>query len=240
MSLFFAGFCFSGCSPAPLDYIYRPAVVKERKSLYMDLLLLLPAEDRVKEDAQKEARWLADTAFKAGAGISRVYDSSYPGWAGNYLVNFNWQHRGLCWHYQHDLFGELRRRSLTYFRIGTCRRDKGTRREHSCTYIAPEARAWPAAMIVDPWVYNGRTEVHRAWELDQDDWVDTPEMTRNLSIIYPEEHPLPIEFWYFIRNSEGDYMNFDAPEMKHTEQYRYMYESMRKQLKLRKGKLTNY
>ncbi len=240
VSLIFAGLCFSGCSPAPLDYIYRPAVVEERQSLYADLLALLPAEDRNQREAQQEARWLADTAFKAGAGLSRVYDSSYPGWAGNYLVNFHWQERGLCWHYQHDLFGELRRRSLTYFRIGTCSRDRATLREHNCAYIAAEAGEWPAVMVVDPWPYNGRTEVHRAWELDQDDWVDTPDMTRNLVIIYPEEHPFPIEFWYYIRDSKGDYVNFNAPHMKNTEQYKYMYDSMRRNSKLRNGKLTNY
>ncbi len=240
LTVIFASFILLSCSPAPLDYIDRPEVVQERHSLYDDLLSLLPPEDRKQKKAQEEARWLADVGFKAGAGISRVYDSSFPGWSGNYLVNMKWQQRGLCWHYQHDLFGELRRRELTYFRIGTCSRDRKTRREHNCTYIAAEAGVWPNAMVLDPWVYNGRTEVHRAWILDEDDWEDTPELAEELSIIYPEGHTFPIEFWYYIRNSEGIYVNFNAKNMRNTEQYKYMYDSMKKQLKLRKGKPTNY
>ncbi len=232
---------FVSCSPAPIDYVNRPEVVVERSDLYTDLLSLLHPNDRKLKAAQQEARWLADNSFKAGAGLSRVYDSSFPGWSGNYLVNMHIQQRGLCWHYQHDLFGELRRRPLTFFRIGTTTRDKGTGSAHSCVYIAAKGGVWPNAMVIDPWMWNGRTKVSKGWKLPQDDWEDTPELTQNtLNRVYPEGHQTPMEFWYFIKNKDGIYVNYDAPSMLMTEQYRYMFESIETKKDERHGKPTNY
>ena len=125
----------SACCPPPITYPDSPLVVERRNTLCENLIKLLPAEQQAIPAAQEEARWLADTAYKAGAGISRVNDSNFPGWAGNYLVNARLQDRGLCWHYQHDMYRELRRRPLQFFRVGCCVRDQGKGSEHNCVYI---------------------------------------------------------------------------------------------------------
>ncbi len=228
------------CSPAPIDYIDRPTVVVERNDLYSDLLSLLNPADRKTKAAQEEARWLADNSFKAGAGLSRVYDSNFPGWSGNYLVNMHIQERGLCWHYQHDLFGELRRRPLRFFDLGTTTRDMNKGSAHSCVFIKAKGGKWPYAMVIDPWKWNGRSEVSKAWKLDQDDWQSTPHLAAHLKTIYPEGHKTPMEFWYFIRNKKGIYVNYDAASMRSSQQYKYMYDSIKKKSEERQGKPTNY
>ena len=129
-------------------------------------LALLPEGQRALPAAQQEARWLADTAYKAAAGISRVNDSSFPGWAGNFFININMQNRGLCWHYQHDMYRELRRRPLHFFRIGCCVRDHACLTEHNCVYLTPVDNEWPKVMVLDAWLWNGRLTVSRGWELD--------------------------------------------------------------------------
>ena len=95
-----AGVTLVSCYPPPETYPYTQLVTERRQSLSDELLKLLPPEQRSLPAAQEEARWLADTAYKAAAGVARVNDSNFPGWSGNILVNWGIQDRGLCWHYQ--------------------------------------------------------------------------------------------------------------------------------------------
>ena len=126
----------AGCYPPPPQYPFTPQLTERRSTLNQNLLELLPPEQRQLPAAVEEARWLADTSYKAAAAIARINNSNFPGWAGNALINAYIQDRGLCWHYQHDMYRELRRRPLTYFRIGCCVRDFSELTEHNCVYIA--------------------------------------------------------------------------------------------------------
>lgn len=187
------------CYPPPPEYATTTLVTERRAQLHTNLLLMLPEELRDKADAQEEARWIADTAYKAAAGIARQYDSSFPGWAGNYMVNSRLQERGLCWHYQHDMYRELRRRPLSYFSIGCCVRDEGERSEHNCVYVYPKNSEWPHAWVLDGWPWNGRLQVFNAWELNPDQWGDRDTITEMLASVYTEGHTYPMEHWLSIR-----------------------------------------
>lgn len=229
-----------GCYPAQVQYPYTVAVTKKRITLKDNLLALLPAEQQKEKAAQEEARWLADTAYKAAAGISRLNGSWFPGWAGNALINARLQDRGLCWHYQHDMYRELRRRPLDYFRLGCCVRDATHASEHNCLYIAARDAAWPNAWVLDAWMWNGRLKVDNAEELNPKRWEDLPAIARLQSIYYQEGHYWPIEHWSILRDSEGNYEGYWLPEMKRSRQYRYMYENIEQGKKEHPGTLTNY
>ncbi len=228
------------CYPPPVTYPSCPLVTQRRATLTDHLLDLLPAEERSAPAAQQEARWLADTAYQAAAAISRVNDSHFPGWAGNALINARLQDRGLCWHYQHDMYRELRRRALSYFRIGCCVRDQARASEHNCLYIAARDAEWPEAWVLDAWMWNGRLKVDRATDLDQDDWADLPSICWRLSQVYTEGHSYPVEHWYSLRCSDGKYGEFWDAYTRRSSQYRRMYENIEAGRKSHPGSLTNY
>ena len=234
------GVLLVGCYPPPATYPTTKLVTKRRIELCDHLLRLLPEQQRGKKMARQEATWLADTAYKAAAGISRVNDSHFPGWAGNWLINMRVQDRGLCWHYQHDMYRELRRRRLRYFRIGCCVRDKMKRSEHNCVYVAAVGDEWPKVWVLDAWMWNGRLKVNYGQDLDQDDWEDLPELTEQLMRIYPEEHKWPIEHWYYVRKPNGKYAVFYDPNTIGAPQTARMFDNIEKGYKAHPGKLTNY
>ncbi len=238
--LLLAALTVPACCPAPPTYPFCPMVVERRATLTENLLELLPAEKRRQKAAQEEARWLADTAYKASAGISRVNDSNFPSWLGNALINARLQDRGLCWHYQHDLYRELRRRPLHYFRLGCCVRDKADASEHNCLYIAEKATAWPECWVLDAWKWNGRLKVDRGTDLDQDDWADLPEICDRLAYVYYEGHTYPIEHWYSLRTPNGKYGEFWDAYTRRSSQYRRMYENIEEGKKTHPGSLINY
>lgn len=231
---------FSSCYPPQVQYPYTPMITKRRATLQQELLNLLPEKHRTLAAAQEEARWLSDTAYKAAAGISRINDSHFPGWAGNALINAHLQDRGLCWHYQHDMYRELRRRKLQFFRIGCCVRDRSEASEHNCVYIAAAEGDWPHAMVLDAWMWNGRLKTDRAEELDADDWADLPSICAMLSFAYPEEHKWPMEHWYTLRTPNGKYAEYWQPSTQSSSQYRRMYENIERGKQEHPGTLTNY
>lgn len=230
----------SSCYPPPVQYPYTRMVKVRRLQLKDNLIAMLPIEEQYQAKAREEAAWLADTAYKAAAGISRVNGSCFPGWIGNALINARMQERGLCWHYQHDMFRELRRRPLNYFRIGCCVRDRSKPSEHNCVYVAPRNAAWPKAWVLDAWMWNGRLKVDNAEELNPERWEDLPAIARLQSIYYREGHFWPIEHWSILRDSEGNYEGYWLPEMRRSRQYRYMYENIERGKKEHPGTLTNY
>lgn len=221
-----AALLMSGCYPPPPQYPYTPLVTERRSSLHERLLQLLPEHERKLSTAQAEARWLADTAYKAAAAIARVNDSNFPGWAGNALVNAYLQDRGLCWHYQHDMYRELRRRKLSHFRIGCCVRDHTELTEHNCVYIAAAGEFWPQAMVLDAWMWNGRLKVDPATELDQDDWKDLPEICDMLAGTYYEGHTYPTEHWFSVRCDDGRYLISSSNPARSSAQYSRMYRNI--------------
>jgi hypothetical protein len=230
------------CQHAPRPgYTEQPHVVKKRQELANRLLELLPPAQRSKAAVQ-EATWLADTAYKASAAIARYNDPILAGWFNNRTVNtrHHWRHRGLCWHYQHDLYRELRRRPLQYFRLGCCVRDAASGSEHHVVYITSRHEKWPKAVLLEVWRYAGRTHIIEDWQGDE--WLDTPAMARALNRIYPEGHRLPLEHWAMIRRSTryNDYVFSHTPEAKGTPQWLHMQEQMKQGMRRRNGKPIDY
>lgn len=228
------------CAPPPASYAYSPMVTQRRSTLKDNLLKLLPAAEQAEQPAAAEAQWIADTAYKAAAGISRVNDSRFPGWAGNALINARLQDRGLCWHYQHDMFRELRRRPLHYFRVGCCVRDLAEASEHNCVYIAAKNDPWPKAWVLDAWMWNGRLKVDDARELSPKRWQDLPNICRTQQLYYPEGHQFPIEHWSILRDVNGEYMGYWMDETKQSSQYRRMTENISRGQAEHPGSLMNY
>lgn len=241
----------SGCYAPGVNYANTAMVTERRATLQENLLAMLPQEVRSTPQAKEEAKWIADTAYKAAAGIARLYDSNFPGWAGNYLVNARMQDRGLCWHYQHDMYKELRRRPLAYFNIGCCVRDKGSRTEHNCVYATPKHTGWPHAWVLDAWPWNGRLQTFNAWDLDPDEWDDREPITQFLSEIYTEGHNYPMEHWVTLRSKRkwyefplfgmsADYMDIWWPESWFTPQYRNMMNNIIEGQQQHPNSPTNY
>ncbi len=228
----------------PVGYAETPALVQKREGLSTQLLRLLPEEQRRLPAAMQEARWLADTAYKASASIARHYDPCLPGWLNNRLVNsrFNLQERGLCWHYAHDMYRELRRRHLEYFRVGCCVRDQGRGSEHNCVFLAAGAGRWPQAIILDAWRYNGRLKIMDEEDITEDEWQEDPLGTAALASIYAENHPYPIEHWARVKSGRkwNDYVPSWSPEGSASRQGMLMQYNMFRGMKERNGKLTDY
>lgn len=230
-------------APAP-GYTDTPAVREQRSELTRELLSLLPTDEQELPGARREARWLADTSYKAAAGIAQINNPAMMGWLNNRLVNstFNLRERGLCWHYQQDMYRELRRRKLQFFRIGCCTRDRGTGSEHNCVYLAGANGNWPRAIILDPWLKNGRLVTRTERDFRDDKWEDSEWAVEYLSSVYPENHRFPIEHWAQVKSGKkwNDYVPSSTPEGAATRQGQLMQQNMQNGLKARNGKLTNY
>ncbi len=234
-----------GCAFAPPpDYADSAPIVQKRRTLCASLLALLPQGQRQEAAAQQEARWLADTAYRASASIARINEPCLAGWFNNMLVNstFNLQERGLCWHYQHDLFRELRRRPLKFFRLGCCVRDRDKRAEHHCVYLCSRQGAWPHAMILDAWRYSGRLKVMGMRDIAGDAWEDDPPSARYLSLVYCEKHRFPMEHWARVKSGRrwNDYVPSWTEEGAATRQGQLMYRAAEEGLRRRGGRLTDY
>lgn len=234
-------FAMISCQSAPKPgYTELSHVVEKRQKLQQMLVQLLPEEQRV--SAQQEATWLADTAYKASAAIARYNDPIFVNWLNNRAVNTrkNFRHRGLCWHYQHDLYRELRRRPLNYYELGCCLRDQGRGGEHHVVYIKSKAGKWPSIVMLDAWWLAGRLVVED--EKDADGWFDDPKSTERLNKIYPAGHNRPMEHWAMVRTGTrySDYIYSDLPAARDTVQWKYMQEQMKKGLQQRKGKAYDY
>ncbi len=249
LRLFAFGFCLLWLLPAcryapPVGYAESAPVVQKRRGLYSHLLALLPAEQRCEPAAQQEARWLADTSYKAAAAIARMYRPCLAGWLNNRLVNsnFNLQERGLCWHYQHDMYRELRRRRLEFFRIGCCVRDRGEGSEHNCVYLAAASGHWPQVIILDAWRYSGRLKLIDRRGMAGAAWQDAPMSAAPLSRIYAECHVYPVEHWARVKSGRrwNDYVYSWLPEGSSSRQGMLMQHRMYWGMKRRGGRLTDY
>ena len=107
-------------------------------------------------------------------------------------------------------------------------------------YVAARGGEWPAAWVLDAWMWNGRLKVDNARELNQKRWADLPSITRVQAVYYQEGHRWPIEHWSVLRNPEGDYDGYWLPEMKYSSQYKRMYQNVEKGKLNHPGLLTNY
>lgn len=236
----FASIAVVSCYPPQVQYATTKLVSSRRDLLCENLLKLLPEKQRKLPEARAEARWLADTSYKAAAGIARVNKSNFPGWSGNALVNTRMQDRGLCWHYQHDMYRELRRRKLSFYRLGCCVRDKKKRSEHNCIYIAARDGVWPQVWVLDAWMWNGRLKVSYGPDMDQKRWEDLKCVEDILSFSYREGHNIPIEHWLVMRGINGKYDYFYSENVVNSPQSRRMRENIKKGYREHPGSPTNY
>lgn len=243
---FAAAVLLPSCQRAPMpQYAATAPVVAQRGELAHDLMALLPAEQRTLPAAQEEARWISDTAYKSAVSIARLNNPLlWPAWMNNRLVNapFNIRERGLCWHYQHDLYRELRRRKLSYFTLGCNVRDQGKGSEHNCVYVCAKGSTWPQAITLDAWKKNGRLVALTADELDLEDWADRPSTTDMLNWIYPEGHAYPVEHWALVKSGRkwNDYIPSWLDEGRNSRQGKIMQQNMYNGLQQRNGQPTDY
>ena len=231
----------TSCQQAPLpDYARSPEIVQKRAELQKKLLEFLPAHQQ--NAARQEATWLADTAYCGAAAIARYNDPLFVNWLNNRVVNTrsHIRQRGLCWHYQHDMFRELRRRPLRFFRIGCCARDIGTGSEHHVVYLTGRREKWPRVILLDAWWSNGRLKVDDT--CDPAEWKDDGNAARRLGSIYPEGHRLPLEHWAMVRRGTryNDYVYSHSEEAKESDQWHHMQEQMKQGMERRKGKVIDY
>ncbi len=243
---FAAAMLLPSCQYAPQhNYAQLPAVVEQREELSDQLLALLPEEQRQSTAAIEEANWLSDTAYKASVSIARINDPAlWPAWMNNRLVNapFNIRERGLCWHYQHDLYRELRRRKLRFFTLGCCVRDRNKGSEHNCVYVCAAGSVWPQAIVLDAWKKNGRLVTFAATEIDLEAWQERAETTHFLNWVYAEGHNFPIEHWAMVKSGKkwNDYIPSWFDEGRNSRQGKIMYSNMYRGLREREGKPTDY
>lgn len=147
----------SCCTPPDEDFVQKPYVQQQMSGLANAFLALLPPDKAALPAAREEAKWLADTAVVQSAAIARENRTVLFGWLNNILVNSNLRDRGLCWQVQQDLYRDMRRRPVKYFRVGLTIRDHGTGREHSCVYVnapAEDCRApssWTHGKTAGTW-----------------------------------------------------------------------------------------
>lgn len=223
-----------------------PAALQEESRLTEQLLALLPAEQKALPEARQEARWLPATVYRGAAAVARVNDPVLSGWLHNRMVNssFRFRQRGLCWHYQHDLYRELRRRPLTFFRIGCCVLDKGKGSEHHCLYLcAKEQGTWQSGVVFCAWRYSGIIKWYDAETLVERHCQDEGDIALFLNAHYPEGHTLPMEHWVRVRADRGgyrDYLNSDSPEGAATRQAQLMRQNCIRGLQKRQGRPTDY
>lgn len=234
----------TGCLYAPpQDYVTRPVVTERQQKTLEEIMHLLPADARNPESAA-EARWLTETAYRAAAAIARYNDPRLKGWFNNMMVNSSrhWQERGLCWHYQHDLYRELRRRPLKYFALGCCVMDRSKGAEHHCIYVAAQGGGWPNIVILDAWLNNGRLKIVDIETAQKRHWEDEPKTTAMLNRYYPEGHNRPFEHWVMIRGGEGmrDYIPSDSPGAAATYQGQYMQRRIQEGQQRRGGRPYSY
>lgn len=242
-----AALLFPSCqTPPPLGYEELPEVIQERNQLRDDLIRLLPEEQKNNPAAIKEAQQLADISYKAAAAIGRINKPTrWPGWRNNAAINssYNWAlERGLCWHYQHDMYRELRRTPLTFFQPGCCVYKEKTSREHNCVYLAAKNDGWPHAIILDAWKRAGRLVTLKDDDIDHDYWADKTRVTEWLDLVYPIGHSYPIEHWATVRSDEhwSKHLPSYTAEAQVSKQGRLMQENMRQGLKERNGNPVPY
>ncbi len=183
----------SCCTPPGENYMQQTYAQHQMSSLKESFLGLLPGSQASRPAAQEEAKWLADTAVTQSASIARRNRVVLFGWLNNILVNSNLRDRGLCWEVQQDLYRDLRRRPVKYFRVGLTIRDRGTGREHSCVYINAAGKGLKDSLVLDAWKNCGYlvvlTQKDREGGRWEEDWREP-----YVSAAFPEGHSYDMQY----------------------------------------------
>lgn len=230
----------------PEGWADSPKGLEQREIFFHRLVHMQPEAARTNRDLQDEAHWLADTTYKAGAAIGRYNNPKLASWLHNLLVNsrHNLAERGLCWHWQHDLYRELRRRPLRYYRLGCCVLNKGTGSEHHCVYISPRANRFSEkeSIVFDAWWNSGKIKVWHPDVLVERECQEEPDMALYLDRAYPEGHTLPLEHWARVKSDTGykQYLNSYDADGAASRQGKLMQQRMTEGMRRRNGKPIDY
>ncbi len=210
----------SCCTPPGPDYVRTAEGQQEVATLKNDLLALLPPERKEVKAADCEAAWLAETAIVQSAAIARYNRTELIGWINNILVNSAIRDRGLCWQVQQDLYRDLRKRPLKFFRLGMTVRDRKTRREHSCVYLNAAGKGLEGSLVLDAWCRCGHLKVltpeDREGERWEEDWREPM-----ISAVFPEGHQYGIDdhaVWSKSVKSKGAWLGDQIREWKSGQQ----------------------
>lgn len=203
-------FLMSSCCTVPREgFMDTPEVQAKMQKLEQDLINLLPEGDQSRQAAQNEAKWITHTAFEQSAIQARKNKQIFIGWVNNNFVNTKILPRGLCWHYQHDLYRELRRKPLKYFFLGATVRDEGKGAEHNCVYVNAKNLRYDGSIVLDGWRYCGNLDILMP-EDRKENWKDSPGITQMLEAYFPEGHTFSNDAYiYFVKKENGK----NYPEM---------------------------
>ncbi len=238
-----AAMAVASCLAPPPEAMDSPTANRLRYQLNDELLALLPVEQRGIHQARLEALWLATTAYRASAAIGRFNNPAASSWLNNALVNssLGWKDRGLCWQYQHDLYRELRRMPLQYFRIGAAHLNLGESDEHHVLYLTGKGGHWPHVLLVDAWREGGYLTVLDEGMIGQEEWKDAPGELASLQAYYPEGHRFPFEYWALVKSDDsGQYVPVSSEEGYRSEQAGKMRYNIEEGKKLHPYKLIPY
>lgn len=188
----------SCCQAPPVSYDTSPYVISQAAKLQQDFLQLLPSVQASQPAAVEEAHWLAHTAYLQAAKIARSNNAMFFGWINNIMVNADLLDRGLCYHYQQDMFRELRRRHLNYFHLGLTVRDKGTGSSHSCVYVNAKGKGLKDALVLDAWKHCGHLVVIPPKDR-RSNWQEDVAWQNMMERAFPEAHTYP--FHSYLKES---------------------------------------
>lgn len=184
------GLLSSCCYTPDASYLEKPEVRAQMADLNTNLLKLLPEEQSKDVKAKEEADWLVQTAYTKAREISEDNDTVFIGWINNMLVNSHIRKRGLCYHYQQDLYRELRRRPLHYFYLGLTVRDQGRGREHHCVYVNAKGKGLEGSYILDAWASCGKLKVIAPEDITPN-WKEERDWQPYFELAFPEGHTYP-------------------------------------------------
>ena len=122
----------------------------EVERLTLDLMALAPVVGR------EEASALARAAVDGATDLACGYRVVRPAWLHNTFVNFGLKRRGLCYHWQEDLYSRLEaveRRELV-LRLVVAR--QGTWREHNAVLVHARDQEPTDGLVLDAWRHGGR------------------------------------------------------------------------------------
>ncbi len=201
----------SCCTPPGADYPHTVEARRKMSKLQTDFLALLPPGQATLPAARREAGWLASTAIIRSAAIARKNRMIFTGWINNILVNSGIRERGLCWQVQQDMYRDLRKRPLKYFKLGMTVRDRATGREHSCVYVNAAGKGLQGSLVLDAWRTCGRLQVLTQQERKDEKWEEDWREPIAAALL-PEGHPYGPDahiVWPESVNSKGNrFMRF--------------------------------
>ena len=133
-----------------------------------------------------EAEQIARICVVEGERFAQENSAVRPAWWNNCLTNTGFKRWGLCWHYEHYLFGALHPLSLKYYHVHNAVRDKVRKfHEHHCIVIVRNGGSFRDGIVIDPWKEGGRT-IWFATHGDQGEWLDQERTRRRLTALLQE------------------------------------------------------